>query len=118
MRPTGNCRPARALRETGFFLLSLSAALDSPLAPLPEDRPLAPLPDMVLAQIKSWVQNFGAEMNRFNKKVNLDDANLVLVDAAGLHPCALPLPLQPRCREVGWSDLLLQVMVLLAVQVS
>ena len=62
------------------------------------------------------MQNFGAEMNRFNKKANVDDANLVLVDAAGLHPCALPL--QPRCREVGWSDLLLQVMVLLAVQVS
>ena len=116
MRPTGNCRPARALRETGFFLLSLSAALDSPLAPLPEDRPLAPLPDMVLAWRKSWVpKQLGAIMNRFDKKANVDDANLVLVDAAGLHPCALPL--HPRCLEVGWSDLLLQVMMLLSMQV-
>jgi hypothetical protein len=48
MRPTGNCRPALADLDVGFFLASPFLSPTRPLAPLP-DRPLAPFPDMAVA---------------------------------------------------------------------
>ena len=54
MRPTGNCRPARAERDTGFFLSPFLSPM-VPLAPLP-DKPLAPLPDILLLLWRDRVQ--------------------------------------------------------------
>ena len=69
IRPTGNCRPARADREMGFFL-SLSMALPPsvPFAPFPL-RPLAPLPDMVDACV------LGQAEKRFAGRLSLKFAS-------------------------------------------
>ena len=79
IRPTGNCSPARADREMGFFL-SLSMALPPsvPFAPFPL-RPLAPLPDMVAACVltKSEKRFAGRLCLNFAPKLPIDRGNLV-----------------------------------------